>query len=97
MDRELERTIRGQKFESVSVDIDGTEFIDCEFDRCTLVYSGGGLFIFDNSPIDSCTLTLEGPAENTLFALSSMYNSGMAEVVERLIAMVRNPLGDTSH
>jgi len=41
------KTISGQRFSGVQVDVDDTEFINCEFIDCGLMY-GGGVYRFNN-------------------------------------------------
>lgn len=95
MDAVFERTVCNQTFKNVTVDVDGTEFVDCHFENCTLAYSGGGHFLFSDSPIVGCSMVFVDAAERTLEALSVLYQTGMASAVEIVFDFVRNPLRDT--
>lgn len=86
--------VRGTKFRNEAVNVDGIEFIDCSFTDCDLLYSGGGLFAFTNSPGVRCTMVFVGAAENTLHALGSLYATGMHDFVESLFTKIRNPFDD---
>lgn len=51
----LEEIIR-KKFTNQTIRLDGKKFVDCQFDACTIEYSGGD-FILDNSDIgEDCRL-----------------------------------------
>ncbi len=95
MEWEPERTLRGQTFEKQAIELDGTEFIDCRLEECSLTYGGGAPFIFNNTTAIGCRFDLTGAALNTLHALSVMYAHGMAPTVEALFTEIRNPFDDT--
>lgn len=97
MDEEYERTVRGRKFANETVAVDGTKFIDCEFKNCTLTFSGGNPFRFDNSPIEGSVFGLIGAAENTLNALNLLYNTGYIYLAEHAILYIRNLAGEAPH
>lgn len=90
------KVIEGRQFADEAVHLDGYEFVDCTFRNCHLVYSGGELFLFRNSPFGKdCEFEFQGPASNTMNALKLMYHIGMHDFVEHLFRIVRNPFQDS--
>jgi hypothetical protein len=94
MEGEL-KTVRGRKFVDETVSLDGTEFIDCVFERCELTYSGRAPFLFENTPLNGCNIAFEGPARRTMEALATMHRFGMHAFVEQMFERVRNPFQDS--
>jgi hypothetical protein len=95
-DTDALETISGRKFANETVHLDGREFIDCNFDRCLLIYSGGNAFIFGNSPINACQFEFAGAALNTLLVLEMMRHTGMADLVDATLDAVRRSMADNT-
>jgi len=83
-----------QKFDNVSVNIDGNEYNNCEFVNCTMVYAGIELPNLVNDNFQDVSWKLTGPAENTLRFLYAVYN-GMGEggrkIVEETFENIKTP------
>ena len=83
--------VRDRNFRKEAVVLDGKSFVNCRFEPCELIYSGGDPFVFDNTSADGCTLTFVGRAENTVHALATMHRFGMQSFVEDMFEFIRNP------
>jgi hypothetical protein len=88
------KIVRGREAKNEAVAIDSTEFVDCRFQDCELIYSGGLPFIFENTSVDGCELVFVGRAENTLHTLAAMHRFGMHLFVEQMFERIRNPILD---
>lgn len=73
-----------------SVVLDGNEYIDCEFNGCTMIYSGGDLpkFSGKTSPIAFPIWKFEGAALKTMDFLISLYTKD-PNAVEGLFNQIR--------
>ncbi len=78
------KEIRNKTFKNETVVLDGKKFIDCSFQDCELVYSGG-LTAWTGTKFQKCRLHLRGAAEYTrqVFQMCGMLNERAA-----LIALV---------
>jgi hypothetical protein len=84
----------GRSFQGERVLIEGNEYIDCRFENCVMVFSGGD----EKSLISRCGFgsgvmwTFEGPAQRTIQFLAAMYHgigAGGREQVEEIFAAIR--------
>lgn len=82
---------QGKRFSDRRVDLDGQTFVDCTFERCTLVFSGGALPIFHKVTFDSCHWQLDGAARHTALFLVLLRDIGGSEVVDKFIEDLRKP------
>ena len=83
----------GKCFGNEAISADGRAFVDCTFDETILVFSGTSPFIVSGGagcPKVACI----GHAETTLMQLATMYQFGLAGIVEDLFRKVRDPFGD---
>lgn len=85
------RIVRGAHFVDERVPADGREFHDCQFTNAPLVYRGGEPFMLFGTSAAGIQLVFEGPAANTLNTLRGFYAFGGHELVEQVIATIRNP------
>jgi len=74
--------------EQETVEVDGKSFRDTRFQKCTLIYSGGSVPVFDNCHFEGCTWTPTGPALNTMLFLRSLL-----EIDPHLIVSISGILG----
>jgi len=63
---------RGKTFTDQRILLDGSEFYDCVFTRCVLVFRGEQLPVSHNSLHYGCKIKLEGMALEIARILSSM-------------------------
>jgi hypothetical protein len=75
---------------------DGKNYIDCDFDNCQLLYSGGDLPSFVRCNLKETGFIFTGAAGNTLQLLQSMYAGGFAPIVEQLINIIQSPPANNS-
>ena len=61
-----------QSFTNETVTLDGNEFIDCNFSKCTFEY-GGGDFNIERIRFDTLGFTVSGPAMRTVLLLRSLW------------------------
>ena len=88
---EPEKIIRAAKFVEETVPLDGTEFYECTFTKCTLTFSGDAVFILAGCTLVESHFNLIGAARTTCEQLSAMHNFGYSGWVERLFERIRNP------
>ena len=53
---------RKQKFENVTIFLDGSSFIECNFENCTLIYSGLLPAALNTSSFNNCRWEFSGAA-----------------------------------
>jgi hypothetical protein len=56
--------IRDKEESGTMLILDDTNFVNCRFKNCTIMYHGGD-FAFTNSIFDNCEIVLQGPAART--------------------------------
>jgi hypothetical protein len=85
-----ERRFVHKAFGGEIVDIDGAEFIECEFRGTTLRYSGGEVPRIITCTFSDTRLAVEGAAARTVAFLKSMASpgSGVQKVVREAFAAV---------
>lgn len=66
--------IHGKVYSNVRVDLDNRKFKNCKFNRCTLVYSGGGPIALEDCEVVAPSYVFEGSAENTVKFMTLMYH-----------------------
>jgi hypothetical protein len=65
-------SVVGKKFvKADEVSLDNVRFLDCSFDECTLLYSGGPV-VMDNCWLHNCELKIQGSAAIVLESLGRM-------------------------
>ena len=82
-----------QIFTKETINVDDKTYAKCTFLNCEIVYSGGGLPTLTNNIFTECTFTMDGPARRTLIYLKGLYGGGGADIVEEVIASVRDKNG----
>lgn len=91
----MKNAVAACTFEGQTIPLDGDVFKQCEFRKCTLVYSGGELPGFTSCKFFDVTWKFEGAAERTLGFLSLFYH-GMGEtgpkMIETTFENIRKPL-----
>jgi hypothetical protein len=80
---------QGKTYTGESVLVDGQEFSRCTFSKCTFVYSGGEIPVFDHSQIDACSWRFDGHAERTIHLMAALYRIGFKNVVDGTIDAIR--------
>lgn len=76
--------LKGNKFNNDRILIDNSEFADCEFHNCTIVYSGSGPVGLNSCAFYSCQWEFTGAANNTINFMASLYH-GLGEAGKELI------------
>lgn len=87
---EAKMIAHGQKYENLTIFLDGSSFYNCQFIHCNLVFSGVIGFVMENPTQQGCRWTPQGPALQTIQLLSNLYKGGGSEVVEALFQMIKN-------
>jgi hypothetical protein len=85
--------ISGQ-FEDVSLQgreivLDGSSFLRCRFEKCSLVYGGGALPVLSGCRFDDCSWSFAGAAANTVGFLSGLHNGGFEDLIEATFQQIR--------
>ncbi|WP_309570409.1 hypothetical protein [Deinococcus sp.] len=83
------QAIENQTFTKQRIEIDDTQFTNCTFDGCILIYSGTGGTALNGCHLNDTGFAFEGSAAKTLELLTAMYQGGFRELVEATIAGIR--------
>ena len=80
-----------QKFENLTITLDGGTFHGCTFIRCRLNFGGLALpELGGGNRFEECEWDFVGPARDTLAFLQRLYHDhGGAELVEKIFGLVR--------
>jgi hypothetical protein len=78
-----------REFRGVTLDLDGHEFIECTFDKCTVIYRGGPLPKMRKNKFVQTNFTFADAADRTLQYLRELYAQGNKELVEGFMAQLR--------
>lgn len=81
-------TISGSNFRNTRVQLDNINYVNCSFDGCAVVYSGGGPIGLNSCNFTNCRWEFDGPAANTLKFLTLMYKV-QPELIESVFESVR--------
>ena len=80
-----------QKFEDITLTLDGATFHGCTFIRCRLRYSGLLAPELGGNKFEQCEWEFVGPARDTLAFLQTLYHDhGGGELVERVFQLMRD-------
>lgn len=85
-----------ETFTEKKIQLDGSNFSRCTFNRCTLVFSGLMPANLDDCKFFDCTWAMAGSALSALQFLQGLYTiDGGAEVVEKTFDNIRGgaPVG----
>ncbi len=77
-------TFKGRK-----INIDGGSFYSCQFDGCTLVFSGLMPATLDDCDFNNCSWEFNGPASNTIVFMKAFYAGGGKELIENIFQNIR--------
>ena len=80
---------RKQKFENVTIFLDGSSFIECNFENCTLIYSGLLPAALNTSSFNNCRWEVSGAAQNTVGFMADLYRAGAQELIEATFDNIR--------
>ena len=82
---------KDQRLANDTVILDGSEFVNCEFDNCKMVYRGGEMPRLQHCRFARCTWHLEDAAQRSVLFLRSIYHSGQGgrELVEETLRHIR--------
>ena len=80
---------RKQKFENVTIFLDGSSFIECTFENCTLIYSGLLPAALNTSSFKNCRWEFSGAAQNTVGFMADLYRAGAQELIEATFDNIR--------
>jgi hypothetical protein len=76
-------------FDGNTIDLDGGEFIACEFRNCKLVYHGGRMPNIESCRFVDSQFARRGAAAETLGFLEMLKAIGEKEAIDKLLATVR--------
>lgn len=75
----------GRFFEDTTITIDGDDYEDCVFTRCTIEYSGGKVTLTNNHFHD-CFWLFCGPAANVIVIMRMLYQQDGENVIHRMLS-----------
>ncbi len=75
----------GNTYKDATVDLDGDEFVNCQFDGCTLVYHGGQPPTLTGCGFSNTSIRFDDAAGRTLMFMQAIANpkSGLSDFVKR--------------
>ena len=73
---------KDQTFTGMSICFDGGTFVNCQFERCTIIISGQLPIMLENPRFIDCQWSFIGPASNTVTFMSAMYRAGAKDLIE---------------
>ena len=73
---------KDQTFSGMTICLDGGTFVNCRFERCTIVISGQLPIVLDNPRFLDCQWSFIGPASTTVSFMSAMYRAGAKDLIE---------------
>ena len=76
-------------FEGKTIVLDGSSFYECQFKGCTLIFNGVLPVTIDACSCDGCKWQFSGPAQNTIAFMQALYASGIKELLEDIIRVIR--------
>lgn len=65
------KIVESKHEKGIVVPLDDNHFVNCAFENCTLVYSGGE-WQHNNTVFKDCPMTFSGPAQRTINLLMQM-------------------------
>lgn len=81
--------VRGERFASRQLVVDGKHFEDCEFDACTLVYTGGVAPNFVRCEFTAPHFVFKDAAQRTMQFMSAIYNGIDPRIIEMTFDEIR--------
>lgn len=78
-----------QSFTNQEVILDGNQYIGCVFNRCVLVFSGGGLPTLERCTFNSTRIQLDGAAQETLSYLGILSKAGLYANVGGVVTNIK--------
>jgi hypothetical protein len=88
----------GETISNVTETIDGNQYVNCRFENCQLVFSGGELPTINSCHFDNCRWQFEEAAERTLLFMKNLYHGmgpGGVELIEATLNAIREPIVET--
>ncbi len=76
-------------FKNEPINLDDNTYIGCKFNRCEVIYSGGGLPNLTNNAFNDCSWTFDGAAARTISLMSALYEGGLKSVIENTFGNIR--------
>ena len=73
---------KDQTFAGMTICLDGGTFMNCRFERCTIVISGQLPIVLENPRFLDCQWSFIGPASTTVSFMAAMYRAGAKELIE---------------
>lgn len=82
---------QNQKFENLTITLDGGTFHGCTFTRCRLRFYGMALPDLGGNSFDDCEWDFVGHAGDTIAFLQVLYHDqGGAPLIEKVLAAIRD-------
>jgi hypothetical protein len=85
----------GKTFANTREIIDNNRYVDCIFNRCTIVYAGGEIPHISGCQFNDCQWQFEDAAERTLVFMKMLYH-GTGEngrkMIDETVDILRRPL-----
>ncbi|MBU4234465.1 MAG: pentapeptide repeat-containing protein [Desulfobacterales bacterium] len=81
-------------YENITVQLENSEFIECRFINCTLMYSGLGPVSMQGCSFNKVNWVFTGPAQNTLQFMRAIYQGageGGKQLIEKTFENIRKP------
>ncbi|MBX9245601.1 hypothetical protein ICW40_12395 [Actinotalea ferrariae] len=86
---------RGARFEDARIELDEKRFVECHFERCTLVYSGSSQVGIEGCEFADCKWEIDGAAAATMAFMRGIYHGvedgGGKKLVHDLWRQIERP------
>jgi hypothetical protein len=73
---------RDQTFSGMTICLDGGTYVNCRFERCTIVISGVLPIALENPRFVDCQWSFIGPASTTVAFMAAMHRAGAKDLIE---------------
>jgi hypothetical protein len=82
-----------RNFSGKTIELDGNQFINCQFYDCRLIFSATAPVTFDECVFNECDWSFEGPADIMLSFLTALYH-GLGVSGQNLVALIFDGIRD---
>ncbi len=80
---------QGRTFTNETVVLDGSDYRDCTFTDCVIVFHGTAAVSMNGVTTNNCRWTFEGAAGLTVKFLTALYQGGFSEMIEMTYENIR--------
>lgn len=75
-----------QTFSGMTINLDGSTYVRCRFERCEIVISGLFPITLEEPSFEDCQWSFTGPASITIEFMQAMHRAGAKDLIEKTCA-----------